>query len=141
MLHKLSKGLLSRYSCDSARFAESEPCSYCTDSLHQLSKDFLSRCSGISFHQLSKDLLSRCSRTSFHQISKDLLSRYSRISFHQLSKDLLSRSYYDLADSAHNMYTTGGLSSRVTEPLPPQAQQGFAEPTPDLMYNHRTQYR
>ena len=59
MLHKLSKGLLSRYSCDSARFAESEPCSYCTDSLHQLSKDFLSRCSGISFHQLSKDLLSQ----------------------------------------------------------------------------------
>ena len=28
------------------------------------------------------------------------------------------------------MYTTGGLSTRVTE-SPPQAQQGFAEPTLD----------
>ena len=28
------------------------------DSLHQLSKDLLSRCSRISLHQLSKDLLS-----------------------------------------------------------------------------------
>ena len=55
-----------------------------------------------SLHQLSKDLLSRCSRISFHQLSKGLLSRCSRISFHQLSKDLLSRSYYDSADSAES---------------------------------------
>ena len=38
------------------------------------------------------------------------------------------------------MYTTGGLSTRMTE-SPPQAQQGFAEPTLELMYNLVTQYR
>ena len=31
------------------------------------------------------------------------------------------------------MYNTGELSTRVTEP-PPQAQQGFAEPTLEPMY-------
>ena len=31
----------------------------------------------------------------------------------------------------HSMYNTGGLSTRVTE-SPPQAQQGFAEPTLNL---------
>ena len=38
------------------------------------------------------------------------------------------------------MNTTGGLSVRATE-SPPQAQQGFAEPTLELMYNLMTQYR
>ena len=67
-----------------------------------------------------------------------------QVSFHQLSKGFLSGSYYGmtqrtvLSQTIHNMYNTGVLSTRVTEPLP-QAQQGFAEPTLRLMYNHKTQ--
>ena len=39
------------------------------------------------------------------------------------------------------MYTTGELSIRTTEP-PPQAQQGFAEPTLDnYVHISKTQYR
>ena len=38
-----------------------------------------------------------------------------------------------LSQPPHDMYTTGGLSTRVTE-SPPQAQQGFAGPTLELMY-------
>ena len=51
---------------------------------------------------------------------------------------------YDSADSAestiHNIYKTGGLSTRVTE-SPPQAQQGFAEPTLDLCTTSRLSRR
>ena len=60
-----------------------------------------------------------------------------QVTFHQLSKGLLSRSYYSMtsADSAESKQIQyvqhRGLSNRVTEP-PPQAQQGFAEPTLDL---------
>ena len=54
-----TQDLLSRYSCDSARMAESDSSSSLTDSPHQLSKDLQSHCPRISFHQLSKDLLSR----------------------------------------------------------------------------------
>ena len=65
-------------------------------------------------------------------------------SLHKLSKDLLSHHYKDSAGSVeslrNNMYTTGGLSTRMTE-SPPQAQQGFAEPTLELMYNLVTQNR
>ena len=54
-----TQDLLSRYSCDSARMAESDSSSSLTDSPPQLSKDLQSHCPRISFHQLSKDLLSR----------------------------------------------------------------------------------
>ena len=46
------------------------------------------------------------------------------------------------ATFSSNMYTTGGLSTRATE-SPPQAQQGFADPTASesdsLPHSSRTQ--
>ena len=39
------------------------------------------------------------------------------------------------SDSSSNIYTTGELSSSVTE-APLQAQQGFVEPTQDTYVQH-----
>ena len=43
------------------------------------------------------------------------------------------------SDSLSNIYTTGELSTRVTE-SPPQTQQGFAEPPQITMYSTQAQW-
>ena len=70
--------MLSRYSGDSARIAESDPSSYSKDSLHQLSKDLNSRCSRNSFHQLSKGLLSQSYYDSVESAESDSLTIFTQ---------------------------------------------------------------